>query len=123
MHRNAVRPQLEVVLATNLASAGERLLDIVEVTVDDLLGETERPVEDLAHLLELQRTGSSAGQLWEPGPGMNRAADLREEVRVRRGDGRVVLGRRSSVGRERPDRPRQAERVPSQHSVGEHRRT
>ena len=66
MHRNAVRPQLEVVLPTNLASAGEPLLDIVEVTVDDLLGETERPVEDLAHLLELQRTGSSAGQLWEP---------------------------------------------------------
>lgn len=53
LHSHPIRPQLEVVLPPDLPSAGEPLLDIVQVTVDDLLRQAERPVEDLADQSEL----------------------------------------------------------------------
>ena len=92
LHRNPVRPQLQVIFPSDRTPSSKSLLNIVEVTVDDLLGKTQRAVEDLSDLIKLRGLGGQLRRGNQPRKGY-----LGEEVRVWRRDGRVVFGRRARV--------------------------
>lgn len=77
LHSNSIRSQLQVILPPHLSAARQSLLDVVEMAVDDLLRQRERAREDFSN-----------------------EGELREEMRVRRRDGGVVLQRSARVRRE-----------------------